>query len=273
MLTHAIANPDSNGEHVVQEILALVQARCGLDLRLYRRTTIRRRLHNRMVSLGMSRLTEYLDLALGSDDEVHRLVEHVTIKVSRFYRNPHTFEMLRGTVLPELAARRHSPLRVWSAGCGRGEEAYTVAMLLRHSEIEGTVLGTDVDGAALAHAARGLYSVDALTELPVELAERYFESVVLPRPTRRICAAAAETVRFARHDLTADAPPGEFDLVLCRNVLIYFERAAQAAAIGRLCAAMIAGGVLALGEAEWPNEGVQSSLHTIHARSRLFRLG
>jgi chemotaxis methyl-accepting protein methylase len=108
----------------MQEILRLLLERTGIDFASYCRGTVRRRILNRMISLGSDSLDDYVSRLHGSEEEAVRLAERITIKVSRFYRNASTFDRVRSELLPELAATRSAPLRLWSAGCGHGEEAY-----------------------------------------------------------------------------------------------------------------------------------------------------
>jgi chemotaxis methyl-accepting protein methylase len=254
-------------------ILQLLCERTGADLSRYRPSTVSRRVLNRMISVGSSTFEHYLALLRADEHEALRLLDRVTIKVSRFYRNPVTFDALRGTVLPNLAAQsRGRPLRIWSAGCGCGEEPYTLAMLLHEAGIPGDVLATDIDPGALASAARGRYPSAALTELPLELRSRYLTMAdgyyIVRQPVR-------DRVRFSRHDLTADSPPpgggAAFDLVACRNVLIYFARAPQEGAMRALRACLADGGYLCLGEAEWPSPTVAPSLEALSLKTRIFR--
>jgi chemotaxis methyl-accepting protein methylase len=257
----------------LQGILALLGRKTGIDFRSYRGSTIGRRVQNRMISVGARSHEEYLALLREDDGEAGRLLQRVTIKVSRFYRNRSTFDALRGAVLPELAERRgRAALTLWSAGCGYGEEAYTLAMLLDEAGITGSVVATDVDPAALTHAVAARYPASALTELPAELRDRYCRHA---DGYYSVDTVLRERVRFVRHDLTASQSPpdpGLFDLVCCRNVLIYFERAPQQAALQGLCRSIRAGGYLCLGEAEWPLPSVAGILQPLPPRTRLFRI-
>ena len=276
MVTNAAQQDDPADESLTRAILSFAASKTGLDLASYRRSTVERRLRNRMLSAGVSRLADYYALVRSSDEEPARLIERITIKVSRFYRNGRTFDRLRNDVVPALATRRGgAPLRVWSAGCGYGEEAYTLAMLLDAAGVAGTVTATDVDPFALAAAAVGRYAADALVELPPPLAARYVEAPADGAGGRRpfgVLPSVARRVVFGRHDLMADPVEiASYDLVLCRNVLIYLRREVQAAALRRLRAALADGGVLCLGEAEWPAPSVAAALETIDARARLFR--
>jgi chemotaxis methyl-accepting protein methylase len=265
---------DVTDDGLVLAILAHAQAGTGIDFRLYRRSTIERRLQNRMLAVGLSCLAQYTQLLQESDDELARLIERLTIKVSRFYRNRHTFDLLARSVLPAIANHcGHRPLRVWSAGCGRGEEAYTLAILLEEAGIDGSILATDVDSLALHAAELGRYPAAALVELPALLAARHFERCVDdPGGVFRVTEPLRHRVSFRRHDLTSGVlPPGSFDLVACRNVLIYMKRETQEEVLSRLRAATADDGIMVLGEAEWPSPGRMLTMKTIDARARIFR--
>ena len=255
----------------LKRILDCVRACTGLDFSHYREPTMRRRVQNRMMGLGLRSLQQYLDTLEREPREARHLIERLTIKVSRFYRNVPVFELLRHDVLPRLAARGE-PLRLWSAGCGRGEEAYTLAMLLAEKGIAGRVLATDIDPFALNAAAERVYPAEAIAELPVELRERFLEP--LDDGLRwRVSAALRERIEFCRHDLLGPLQPraGSFQLVSCRNVVIYLQRETHERAMGNACRAVAPGGVLVLGEAEWPSPSIEPTLAPLAPRQRVFR--
>jgi len=182
------------------------------------------------------------------------LIPRLTVSETHFWRDAAQFEALEEHVLPDLvrsaACRRR--LRVWSAGCATGEEPYSVAMmLLRRPALAGwelDVVGSDVDREALAGARAGLYGPWSFREVPPGIRERFFtagsgERLQVIEPVRRI-------VRFAEANLAERGMPGEWDLVLCRNVLIHMDPAAAAAVADRLAAALRPGAWLALGHAD-----------------------
>jgi len=268
-------------ETTLDDILAHVREWRGIDFQRYRRSAIERRTLARLRLLGLETYGQYLCLLQADEAELDRLVAHLTIKVSRFYRNAQTFDLLRRVAFPDLY-RRHPerPLRLWSAGCGQGEEPYTLAMLVLEAEREGappgaTILATDVDERAIAAASAGVYRPEALAELPSALVEAYF-TVVVTRAGARY--AVSDTVRarvtFLHHDLAAatEAPDGLcFDLVSCRNVLIYFDLGLQERVQRLLGRSLVPGGYLCLGEAEYLSLGRESAYEVIDRQARLFR--
>jgi len=260
-----------HADEIVDDIIAVVRQRTGIDFSQYRRATIERRIGNRMISIGASCMRAYLERLRADSEEAPRLLERLTIKVSRFYRNARTFDALAETTLPQLArARGGAPLRIWSAGCGRGEEAYTLAMLLDAAGLAGSVDATDIDAMALAAARRGVYRPDAIDELPPALMRAYLEPAGID--AYRVRDAVRARVRFLVHDLTAQ-PIGAtpYDLICCRNVLIYFDRAAQQRAFGMLRIALATDGYLCLGEAEWPLPEIAEEFAPQACKTQIFR--
>jgi chemotaxis protein methyltransferase CheR len=274
LLPHQLAAPpaESTTDEVTDQLVSELHARTGLDVSRYRRATVERRINNRMLAVGVSCRAEYLQLLRQNDSEARNLLERITIKVSRFYRNAAVFDAL-ACLLPSLrCGGGAAPLRVWSAGCGRGEEPWTLAMLLEAAGIPGHVLATDVDRSSLASARLGAYREDSLRELPRVLRDAY----LLPNAGAefRIDDKLRARVEFAVHDLTAETPPtagSRFDLILCRNVLIYFGALTQQRVFQSLRRTLAPGGILCLGEAEWPMHEAASCFETESASLRIFR--
>jgi chemotaxis methyl-accepting protein methylase len=253
------------------EILQVLRERTGTDFASYRLPTVARRTVNRMISVGAATYADYLQFLLQREGEAARLLEHVTIKVSRFYRHAPTFDKLRREVLPELA--RHAdgrPIAVWSVGCGCGEEPYTLAMLFAEAGMSCTIEATDIDPAALQRAAHGYYADAAFFELPKDLRERY---ILRSDGFFEVSPQLREQVRFSRHDVLASQPPpgdGQFDLVCFRNLLIYLGHEIQDLALHAVHRAVRPGGYLCLGEAEWPSAAIATTLQPLANDMRIF---
>jgi chemotaxis methyl-accepting protein methylase len=254
------------------EILRLLRERTGTDFASYRLPTVARRTVNRMISVGAETYADYLQFLRQREGEAARLLEHVTIKVSRFYRHAPAFDTLRREVLPELARRADGrALTVWSVGCGCGEEPYTLAMLFAEAGLNCEIEATDIDPGALLRAAHGYYADAALIELPKDLRERY---LVRSDGSHQVSPLLRERVRFSRHDILSSQPPpggGEFDLVCFRNVLIYLGLEVQDLALHSARRAVRHEGYLCLGEAEWPSADVATMLTPLARDSRIFR--
>lgn len=273
---------DSRTAHALDDILTLAFERGGVDFRRYRRGTVERRVQAYVHRLGAVSLEEYRQRLEQTPNEIDRLIAYVTIKVSRFNRNAEVFELLRVQVLPEITRMSlNRPVRLWSAGCGNGEEAYSLAILLTEivrdaAWLDFVVVATDIDVTALAAARAGVYSRDALAEVSPELITRYF-AVEHGRtaPLYTVDPTLRSRVQFLRHDLTAaDAPPWglKFDLICCRNVLIYFDASAQERAQRLLFGSLKPGGYLCLGEAERLSPALQGAFEVIDRRARVYRL-
>ena len=266
--------PGGSDKRQFAALLDLIRERSSIDFGTYKPATIWRRLRGRISATGQPSLSEYVALVEGDRDEYARLVSSLLIKVTQFFRDPKVFQYLRDRVLPDLvdAARRDGrELRVWSAGCSSGEEAYslaiTVAEVLGDAPIPVRIFATDVDVAAIAFARRGKYPPGALKDLPAPLRGKYF--VKLDGNYE-----AARTLRsvmiFGEHDLGARTPFPRIDLILCRNVLIYFTPPMQRIALETFAFSLRPGGRLVLG----PSETVAALADPYaeeHARNRVYR--
>lgn len=228
----------------------------GMDFRSYKTPTILRRLKRRMAATGNSTIEEYARYLEEHPEEYRQLVSAFLIKVTEFFRDPELFEYLRGEVLPRLieeAREDGQQLRIWSAGCATGEEAYSLAILL--SEILGSEAGmfnvrifaTDVDEDAVNFARRGLYPPSALSPLTDEQIERFFDREGGQYAVKK---SIRSMVVFGEHDLARRSPFPRIDLVVCRNVLIYFTTDLQRRALQLFAYSLRDGGYLALGKAE-----------------------
>jgi chemotaxis protein methyltransferase CheR len=217
---------------------------------------------DRLRVTGAADVTSYLAMLDGEAGELERqrLLDGVTVQETQFFRNAPQMEALRRRVLPELlrrAAGRDRPLTIWSAGCSTGEEPYTLAMLMLElspmlaSQAQVRIVGTDVSAGALRAAGRATYTGRTLESAPPMVQDRWFE----PRPNGALGVkdAAKELVELRLHNLVTEPPPfapGEVDLIVCRNVTIYFNRATTAALVGSFHDVLAEGGYLLLGHSE-----------------------
>jgi chemotaxis methyl-accepting protein methylase len=215
---------------------------------------------------------------LDSDSaEYDRLLDALTINVTKLFRNWSMYEVLAELVVPALWNAGTAPIHVWAAGCSSGEEPYSLAVLFhRYAAAHGLsrldrvdVLGTDIDRASLIAAERGVFPESGFEETPAELRERYFSA----QPPFTIAPAIRQHVRFQRRDLLDEFPAasGGFQLITCRNVLIYFDRDTQERLLLRFHEALAPGGFLVLGKVETLLGPVRSRFAAIDARERIFR--
>jgi two-component system, chemotaxis family, CheB/CheR fusion protein len=245
-------------EDSVDRFLSQLRDRSGIDFAAYKRPTIVRRLERRMAATRSSTLADYRRYLLRQPEEVHRLTSSLLIKVTDFFRDPDLYRHLRDVLLPVVikAGEPTRELRFWSAGCATGEEAYSLAILV--AEALGPelptwsirIFATDADPAAIAFARRGVYPASAVSAIEPELRDRHFrhydgEYEVAPQ-------IRAMTV-FGEHDLGQRAPFPRIDLVLCRNVLIYFTPELQRRALQLFAFSLRDGGYLVLGKSETTN--------------------
>lgn len=254
-----------------EDILRVVHDTTGVDFSAYRPQTAERRIRTRMTAMGINDHADYARLLRDSTDEMQLLIDRLTIKVSRFYRNPSVFDALRSQVLPELA-RLGRPVRLWSAGCSRGEEAYTLAMMLEEASLPGEVVATDVDPLALEAVRKASYTEAAITDLPASWATHFLRPSSQAPRSYEVSEAVKQRVVVEQADLMAPAlhRGALFDLICCRNVLIYWNSAAQRTMLNHLLSRLQGGGWLCLGEAEWLDP-VALKLDVASARLRLFR--
>ncbi len=267
-------SPAEPSREALDQLLGVVAERTGVDLRGQRAPMLARRAAVRLAATRAPSTEEYLARLRGDLAEPWALLERLTIKVSRLFRDPVAFEILRERAIPELRrARGDRPLRAWSAGCAYGQEAYGLAMLLAGSGGPWSVLATDVDRSALTRARAGRYPRAQASDVPADLARRWLEWC--GDADVRVVPALAGGVRFAAHDLGSPTPPpdaGPFDLVACRNVLIYFLARTQGEVLSRVVDRVAPGGWLLLGEAEWPPAAVERRLEVVDRARRLFRV-
>lgn len=239
-------------DQIFAKIRDILFAGRGFDLEGYKDRCIKRRIAARIRSLGCRTADDYLQLLKQTETEQDALIEALTIHVSQFFRNPNTFAFLEEKVLPDLIKKRRGEgeLRIWSVGCAGGEEPYSLALLCEelcgpHDQI--SILGTDVSADILKRARKGLYEPHRLSEVPQTVLTNYFMSEGV---RYQLNGRIRSKVRFFRHDILQDKPFQRVNLILCRNLLIYFSRQEQERILVSLAGALVPGGVLVLGRAE-----------------------
>jgi two-component system CheB/CheR fusion protein len=238
-----------------QKILQLLRSLSGLDLRQYKPETIRRRIARRMILLRMERLTDYFRLLQMRSDELRVLQEDVLINVTRFFRDPGFWESVRINVLPALFQDRppERPVRVWSAGCSTGEEAYSLAItVLEYLSRNGLetpvqIFGTDASDQSVETARTAIYPESLAGEISPDRLRRYF--VKIDRGYQ-VSKRVRDTCIFARQNLSTDPPFSHIDILSCRNVMIYFNQALQRQVMLTFHYALESGGYMLMGMSE-----------------------
>ena len=216
----------------LERIYLLLRAATGVDFRLYKQPTVRRRVARRMAMRKIGSLGKYAQFLKQSPAEAQTLTEDIFIHVTGFFRDPECFQALRKHVSPKLRSKRpmEDPIRIWVPGCSTGEEVYSIAMMLledlgpaaAHSKIQ--MFGTDISETAVERARAGIYPEAAVRGVSAPRLKRFLvktdQGYQINKSVRELCV-------FARHDLAKDPPFSRLDLISCRNVLIYIGPALQ----------------------------------------------
>jgi chemotaxis protein methyltransferase CheR len=267
-------NPDSE----LRYLLDKVRRNKGIDFSLYRMATISRRAASRLRKTGCSGYMEYIAYLNRHPEEYDRFVEEVTINVTEFFRDRGTFAAIEGTVLREIMRKRQEgrpgPVRVWCAGSSGGQEAYSLAILFLEAKGEKAgglnvrIWGTDIDPDCVEKAKRGFYEPSHLKEVDSRLVDKYF---LKEGENYRVKDGVRRLTEFRAHNLVSDPPLTNMDLILCRNVMIYFTRPLQEAAYSALAKGLDKGGFLVLGKSETLWGRAQDCFETIENRERIYR--
>jgi len=249
-----------------------LERRFGFDA--YKESCLRRRVAVRMRARGVDSYDDYATLLDKDAGEYDKLLDTLTINVTKFYRNRETWDAITRSVMPNLMRRQEGCLWCWSAGCASGEEPYTLAILISEHKRKGgpasaitRIDASDFDRRSLERASAGQYGDAAFEELPTELNRRYFTG----QSPKSIKPELRSMVRFIRHDITREPPPTPpYDLVMCRNVLIYFDRETQERLVSGFIDALNPGGYLVLGRAETLFGHARERLKLEDARERIY---
>ena len=239
----------------LQELVQHLAAERGPDLRGYKHTSLERRIRKRMGEVGIPSFRRYLERVRANPAENLHLLNTILINVTEFFRDPQAWQALRDDALPAIINNLQpgDTLRLWSVGCASGEEPYSLAILiseyLGHAVLDYNIkiYATDIDEDALNVARRGEYSVEKLRRVRPRIRDKYFvgrgSTVRVSREIRRLTI-------FGRSNVVSDAPISHCNLVVCRNVLIYFDSNTQNQVLSRIHYALEPGGILFLGKAE-----------------------
>ncbi len=251
----------------VEAVLEVLKKEKNIDLSDYRRDTVKRRISARMEVLRPETPAAYLELLRENPPECDTLLNEILINVSWFFREPLVFEIMSQTLLPEIIARKqHSKsreIRIWSLGCAAGEEAFSTAILVHHAlekrdgGWKSYIFATDIDTDALEKAKTGTYPRDSFESTKLGILDKYFIPRGVTYKTYEIRPFIKEMVFFSKEDCTsskniapAESVFGTFDIVLCRNVLVYFSRKLQKKVLDKINKTMAPGAYLILGESD-----------------------
>jgi len=261
-------------------VLEKVHREAGYDFREYKRGTVTRRLERRLHATGARTYQEYRQFLDAHPEEYQRLTDYLTIPVSGFFRSPYAYQQVVGLVLPELALvkrnRGERNLRFWSTTCARGEEPYSIAILLaqflgnRLQDFDISIYATDINRQALTQARAGIYSLKDVENLSRHILGSYFtpsdESYVVNSGIRQM-------VRFSYLDLVSAKtfPFTNLDCIFCCNILIYLQKQLQEKLLGMLYDLLATPGYLILGEVETPTDSLQRKLECLDTKAKIYK--
>lgn len=257
------------------DILRLLEKRFGANFGYYKKTTVGRRLNRRAALAGLQDLNNYAQMLRRDGAELERLYADLLIGVTAFFRDRAAFDALAGLAVPRMMERMTADraLRIWSAGCASGEEAYSIAIILSEHALKHDlplnvkIFATDLHHGSLDIASQGLYAASSLKEMSDEIRERYFEPV-----GNRFQAKASlrRLIVFSSHNIIKDPPFTRLDMVVCRNLLIYLDEVAQKKVLSLFHFSLVQNGILCLGPSETVG-GIDDEFETIDSRWRIMR--
>jgi chemotaxis protein methyltransferase CheR len=225
-----------------------IKRKTGIDLALYKEAQMKRRLTSLYEKKGYKNFVEFYAALDRDRDLLNEFLDRMTINVSEFYRNGKRWEVLQNKIFPLLLQTNKRP-KIWSAACSTGEEPYSLAMVLSHhlplSQI--SIMATDLDENVIQKAKLGLYPERSLAEVPKDVSAKYFE---VEGPFFKVKDEIKRTVTFKKHNLLKDNYDSNFDLIVCRNVMIYFTEEAKDQIYENFSKALRPGGILFVGSTE-----------------------
>jgi two-component system CheB/CheR fusion protein len=262
-------------EHSYGLLLSQLQLVSGIDFSSYRSSTIIRRIERRVKVLNFTSLQEYCDFITQDPTEIRRLHSDLLIGVTQFFRNNESFELLDQLAISEIVKRsEQNPIRVWVAGCSTGEEAYSIAIMLREAIIaqgkanDFKIFATDIDAQAIKIAGQGLYPESINLEM---LHRGYFEKYFIRRENGyEVVPQIRNSIVFSVHNVFRDPPFSRIDLISCRNLLIYFKPTLQSKVISVFHFAAKPDGYLFLGKSETAGE-INRQFRVVHPAAKIFQ--
>lgn len=250
---------DPSDLEVLNRIYAILKAVSGIDFTYYKRNTVLRRIERRMVVTKSPNMESFAQLLEENPNEAELLMKDILIGVTRFFRDKEFFEKLKTTALANIVnhADEKEPIRIWSAGCSTGEEAYSIAILLKELLEENGVnreikiFATDIDTQAIEKASKGIFPESISEDISADRLAKYF---IEKNDQYHISKEIRKMIIFAPHNMFSDPPFGKLDLISCRNVLIYFQPVLQKAVFAIFHTALKNSGYLFLGKSETASE-------------------
>lgn len=250
-------------DKVFERLSSFIYKAYGIKMPPAKKVMLQSRLQKRLREMNMNSYEDYCDFVLSKEGEALELVhmiDVVTTNKTDFFREPSHFDFLRQTVLPEFVARHKTKktLKIWSAGCSSGEEVYTLAIVLsdfmeKNRNLDYSILGTDISSRILQKAVDAVYAEERIAVIPLETKRKYFlRSKNREKPIVRVIPELRKKASYQRLNFMDEfyTINESFDIIFCRNVLIYFDRETQEKVINRLCLNLKTGGYFFLGHSE-----------------------
>ncbi len=227
------------------DILAMTK----IDLNAYKEKQMKRRIETLMGKNEVKSFDDYVKLLKSDRERFEEFINFLTINVSEFYRNPDQWELLDKQIIPELVSKFGQNLKIWSAACSTGDEPYSLVMALsKHVPLNNIrIVATDLDKQVMAQAQVGLYNEKSIAGVPEEFKKKYFTKV---GQSYQISDEIKKHVDFHAHNLLKDKYPTNYDMIVCRNVLIYFTDEAKDEVFAKFNKSLKPGGVLFIGRTE-----------------------
>jgi chemotaxis protein methyltransferase CheR len=234
--------------HDYEEFITKIKRKSGIDLSLYKEAQMKRRLTSLYEKKGFTSFKDYFQALSTEQALFQEFLDRMTINVSEFYRNGKRWEVLEKKILPKLL-EKNKRLKVWSAACSTGEEPYTLAMILSNfMPLQSvSIIATDIDENVIARAKLGIYPERSLQEVPEKMKQKYF---TVDGDFYKISEDIKKAVTFKKQNLLADPFETQFDLIVCRNVLIYFTEEAKNLLYKKFSDALKTDGIFFVGSTE-----------------------
>lgn len=266
---------NENDEATLKNILQIIRKKTARDFSSYKRPTIVRRLKRRMLHHNIKDLAVYQDFLLRNPEEIEILGREFLISVTKFFRDPEAYNEIKEKVIPEIFNKRPTsePVKVWVIGCCTGEEAYSIAILIRehldkiNKEYDVKIFASDIDKESLEIAGKGIYSNHILNDVPKNYIEKYFTRT---GDKYKVIPQLRKMIIFAQHDIISDPPFGKIDLLCCRNLLIYMNTILQQKLLSTFHSALNLGGFMFLGPSESKGD-LKNVLADVSAKWKIYK--
>jgi chemotaxis protein methyltransferase CheR len=250
-------------EKVQSRILNQINRVTGFDARQYRAPTLKRRLERRLLATKSKSFKEYLELLKKNHSESHKFLDDLSINVSDFFRDRRIFITLKEKILPnllkEISAQKGKRMRIWSIGCAKGQEPYSLAIILNdmmeneEKELNISIHATDINKALLTQASKGFYQKKEIKNVPKKYLDQYFQK--MSKSEFQVKENIRKLIKFRQHNIISEDISGKFHLILCRNLFIFFTPELQKKTFVKIHSSLKKDGILVLGTAETQKDG------------------